>query len=288
MRVRSTAITVRNRQRADKPNEDHFTADDQNGLYLIADGVTTTPAAGDPYPDLAGGQMAARTFCDLAHTFLLAHISELCTSPVETMRMALIAANDAIRVLNLAHHRYAGANFADQDYYGTVAAMAAVLGDKLYLLAIGDVTVTLNRGTHLALITDVQTDNVRTYKQTMLERGLGARELTLAIRRDYRNRIHARGLGGEPVGYGVLTGEAGALDFVKDHTLPLEGGDRILLASDGLLPLITAATASEQEKQTLCQVLQSDPPTLEKLVAENERFESSPDDKTAILVAVSQ
>jgi serine/threonine protein phosphatase PrpC len=283
--VQSHAISIRNRQRADKPNEDDFKADDLNRLYLVADGVTSTPNIGDPYPDPAGGQLAARAFCEHVHAHLLAHIAEVQVLPVVTLRNALAAANDAIRELNLVHRRYIEANFADKDYIGTVGALAAVVDERLYVLHIGDVMVVMVRNGHLELITDIQTENIRTYRRTMKSRGVRAHDLTVSIRRDFRNNLDAKGVDGQPVGYGVLTGEKPALDFVKDTMRPLKNGDKVLILSDGFQPLIRAALQDEAEMFKVGRWLEEGSPALEKMIGENERFETSLDDKSAILIS---
>ncbi len=287
VRCRSRAISIRNWQRPDKPNEDYFQADDLNGLYLLADGVTTTPSIDQPYPDPAGGQLAARTFCEHTYTYLTAHLNEVRASPTHILRTAVTVGNAAVYSLNVAHRRYEQANFLDRDYMGTVAAMAAIVGDMLHVLYVGDVMALHGRGGHLRLISEIQTESVHAYQEKVRRSRLVApQELKIAVRKEYRNRSHATGLNGEPVGYGVLTGEEGVLDFVRQVELHLEDQDRVLLLSDGFQPLVSAALANRAEMERISAWIQADSGSLSRLAAENRRFDIIFDDQTAIVIEV--
>ena len=168
--LKSDIISIKNAETEDKPNEDYFIADDSNGIYIVADGVTSTPKSGEKYPNPSGGQLAARTFCEEVYKHLISCEKELQIDPVGVVKRALSVANQEICSLNQAYNRYAEANFVDKDYFGTVGAVVVATKDRFHIFHVGDVIVLLKRAATLKLITDSQTRNVIEYKRKIQDR----------------------------------------------------------------------------------------------------------------------
>jgi serine/threonine protein phosphatase PrpC len=205
-KLKSYTLTVKNAESEDKPNEDYFIADDSKGIYIVADGITSTPKRGEKYPNPSGGQLSAQIFCEEVYKHLLSQ-SKIT---VESAKRALRLANQEIFALNQKYNRYAEANFVDIDYFATVGSVVLVIGDKVLILHVGDTMVLLKRNSSLKLLTEVQTRSVSEYKREMRDSGTAcSRELTIEIRKNFRNNISATGINGERVGYGAFTGEDG-------------------------------------------------------------------------------
>ncbi len=274
--LKSFGLTIKNNHPY-KPNEDFYKADDTLGIYILADGITSTPAAGEQYPSPSGGELTARLFCDTVYEQLCAATEGI--NPA-SLRAASLTANRAIQALNTRQRRYELANFLNIDYFGCVGTVVAIAQNTLHLAHVGDGMVFLARHNHLQRLTSNQTQNVTEYKKTaQTQPNFSARELTIAIRRDFRNHSQATGQNGEPVGYGVYTGQENVQDFIQIEKNPLQPGDAVLLLSDGFSPIMAQNPAifpRQQNPQTF----------LPWLAAENSRYETTSDDKTALLICI--
>lgn len=283
--LHSSSVSYKS-DRADKPNEDAFVADDGRGLYLIADGVTSTPRPGDPYPQPSGGELAARAFVAAAYAFLCGHLTS-GRPPGPVLRLALEAANEAIAALNRAHDRYAQANFLDKDYFGAVGTVAVIQEGACRLLHVGDTLAVLRRGDAFRLLAEIGTQDVAAYQREVRARGIILPEpLAVLVRRDFRNHREARGIDGAPVGYGVFTGEPAAFDFLQSVIEPLRAGDRLLLATDGWAPLLLPALADPAHAAWLAAQFERGPAAWPELAAENDLRAGPSDDKTLIEIVV--
>jgi len=286
-KFKSHKISVKNSESEDKPNEDYFIADDSNGIYIVADGVTATPRSGDKYPNPAGGQLAARMFCEEVYKHLLFNKKAIETKSVEIVKQAISLANLKICSLNQAHNRYKEANFADKDYFGTVGTVVVATNERFSILHVGDVMALLKRKLNIDLLTNIQTRNVFEYKKKVTETGIiNPRDLAITVRRDFRNNINSQGLNGEKVGYGVFTGEEGVRNFVQVCEVPFHENDTLLILSDGLEPLIDYVLHNPEGMLLFCRMIDEGPEFLNWLLAENQQFEKRSDDKTALVINV--
>ncbi|CAG0936119.1 hypothetical protein TFLX_04985 [Thermoflexales bacterium] len=277
---RSSSFSVKNSERSEKPNEDAFVADADRGIFIVADGITSTPAG--KYPNPSGGQLAAKVFCETIHQ----HLVSRSPVTVEDVDTALRLANQEINALNCKQGRYTQANFLDVDYCATVGTVVVGIEGQAQIWHVGDTMVVRKRGTALELLTDSQTQNVIEYRDKIKRSGaLPLRDLTVAIRRDFRNNLKARGINGEPVGYGAFTGEPGVFDFLVRRELPLQREDVLLVMSDGFNPLVNSVLENAERTAWFCRRLeQSD--AIDWLIQENQALESRSDDKTVIVIRI--
>lgn len=283
MGFQSFARTIQNTHSAFKPNEDYFICDDQKGIYIVADGITTTPKTDADYPNPSGGQLTSRLFCETVYQSLLAQ-PEITGDGVY---QSLLRANQAIFALNRTHGRYERANFVDEDYYGTVATVAVVIDGRCVIYHVGDTLVLWQNGASFERVTEAQTRDVAAYKQKInATRRMTSRELTVAIRRDFRNHLNAKGLDGEPVGYGVFTGEPGVLDFIRVYERPILPGTTFLMASDGFEPLVSQLLSTPLLAAEFCRRLAESPDQIDWLFEQNQRIQERHDDKTACIISL--
>jgi serine/threonine protein phosphatase PrpC len=227
--------------------------------------------------------LTSHLFCETVYSYLL-------TQPEITRDSAyqsLLCANEAIAALNRSHGRYERANFVDEDYYGTVATLVVVIADRCVIYHVGDTLVLWQNGASFERVTELQTQSVAAYKKKINEtRRLTSRELTVAIRRDFRNHLNAKGLDGEPVGYGVFTGEAGVVDFIRVYERPILSGATFLMTSDGFEPLVSQILVNPALAAEFCQRLSENPNQMDWLFEQNRLIQERHDDKTACIISL--
>lgn len=285
--LKSRSISIKGSEIIDKPNEDFFIADDDNRIYILADGVTSTLINNEKYPNPSGGELASHIFCEEVYNYLISKKKELAIKPFDVMKMSLSVANHKICSLNQAFNRYKEANFIEKDYFGTVGTVAVNIKDKFFILHVGDAIILLKRKVILKWITGVQTKNVSEYIMKIKDSGvISSRKLMIAVRKDFRNRINSRGLNGEKVSYGVFTGEDGVQDFIQEYEVSIQNKDVILILSDGLSPLINDALSDYKKTKQFCELLDDESEFFDWIIEENDHIAKRSDDKTVITIDV--
>ena len=73
MKYRVETATKKNTKEFDKPNEDYFLVDRNNGIFIILDGVTRDKIDGI-YPDPSPACEVSKIFIDKAYNLSLIHI----------------------------------------------------------------------------------------------------------------------------------------------------------------------------------------------------------------------
>lgn len=217
-------IEYRAANRRGHPDEDSAVCGPNRRAWAVADGVTRDRYRPDDFPDRSGAAQAARLFCDVLIGRLDRPVDCAGNDPLAA---AFDAANAAIRHLNHRLGITARLDYGEYDYYGTVgAAVHLCAAGHLHLGAVGDCVV-------------------RVYDSA------GALRLELPdgladLRHYLATHPAAHDEGGRPVGYGVLTGEPAALAFVRTARCTPRPGDRVVMATDGCLPLLDAPAFRER------------------------------------------
>lgn len=289
----------------DKPNEDAFCIHPDRGLAIVADGVSRSRRPDGTYP----AELATR-----APELLLRIVSEqLADFPrfwePGTVREAVTAANAAIRKENEDRGITQVVNYDTVDYLGTTACILSLAARADHAFGtfgfIGDPVAFLVRNSGTAtLLTRDQLDGChrfgRPYFKALAAReGLSDEEALRQRRiwnRSYaRNRREATDPDGHSVGYGVLTGEPGAMHFFEAQLVLARPGDRFILASDALRAcaefgiLETESAASYQSMVPLIRMsnLGAVPEILVREIRTRERMRKSrSDDATVVVVEV--
>jgi serine/threonine protein phosphatase PrpC len=120
----------------------------------------------------------------------------------------------------------------EHDYPGTIGTIIATAGSELRWAHLGDTTLILIGDHDGQLLTHDQVVGFRAW----LRSGL------IDLPADLPDRIRhlhgsVRNNSGLKHAYGVLTGERDALKFIETGACSIKGGDRLVLATDGLGPL---------------------------------------------------
>lgn len=234
-----------------KPNEDFCIADADHGIFLLADGVTR------PHEEYQGASeslasICARELCQSAYDYLLSHLSD---PPEEALRLAMLAGNRCIQVLN-------------QEYSGNRPPCATFAGailreGQLYFSTCCDTVAFLIRGGN-----KFQLSEHHNYAATRM--GYSRDEVYRTL---HNNALH-------PYGFGIFNGDPRLAELLTVTHITLEPDDRIILASDGLTECLRTLRGNHLKtlspKELLAQSLPFDRPP----------FGSYADDKCCIIIDV--
>jgi len=236
-------------------NEDSFVANDDLGLFVVADGMGGH----------VGGEVASRTVADGVLEFIRATandpdktwpfgIDPELSQPANRLQVAIRCANQKLAELVS----------ADTALGGTGATISAALfaEDRLVVSNLGDCRAYLVRGGQAFQIT-------RDHSYVAEQVALGLLDNEEARHHPLRHMVTR-----------AVSGEAGI--FVDTWEIKVEEGDRVLLCSDGIHALLpdaelSALASSDDALDNIC-----------KQIVDAAKREGGTDNSTVILVAVSE
>jgi protein phosphatase len=236
-------------------NEDCYVANDDLGLFVVADGMGGH----------VGGEVASRTVADGVLDFIRA----TATDPDKTWPFGIDPelsqpANRLQVAIRCANQRLADLVSADTALGGTGATISAALfaEDRLIVSNLGDCRAYLVRNGQSFQIT-------RDHSYVAEQVALGLLDSEEARHHPLRHMVTR-----------AVSGEAGI--FVDTWEIKVEAGDRVLLCSDGVHSLL-----SDAELSTLATSHSSLDDICQRIVEAVKR-EGGTDNLTAILVEVGQ
>ena len=245
---------IRRNNRPNKPCEDWLVCGQR--AFVVADGVTQNAE------EYRQGMTSSRA-------------GEAARLTAETIAAALESADDPTAAIRGAVEQAVAVtaqyNAANPGPFPAAAVFVsgAMRGDALHFAYLGDSLILLIRDGARIRLSEQQTSHLRVYGST---KGLGItkRELYDTIT---NNAAH-------PLGYGVIDGEARALDFLRASRVALQRGDRVILSSDGIDKYLSFAPIGELA--TL---------TAEALLDRSEAYDKPPynsyaDDKAVIAIDI--
>jgi protein phosphatase len=236
-------------------NEDSFVANDDLGLFVVADGMGGH----------VGGEVASRTVADGVLEFIRATandpdktwpfgIDPELSQPANRLQVAIRCANQKLAELVS----------ADTALGGTGATISAALfaEDRLVVSNLGDCRAYLVRGGQAFQIT-------RDHSYVAEQVALGLLDNEEARHHPLRHMVTR-----------AVSGEAGI--FVDTWEIKVEPGDRVLLCSDGIHSLLpdaelSALASADDALDNIC-----------KQIVDAAKREGGTDNSTVILVAVSE
>lgn len=241
----SSKVSYKNQIDDDKPNEDGYLCDDQNGLYIIMDGVSRDKENGK-YPMPSPSAEVTKIFIESAYKF---YISNKDKYPVEVLLSGMMAfGNCKIAESNNCKH------WVNNFLPGTVGIILIFCNPaKIAYAYIGDCYGAIINHS-LNFFTRCQTEGVTKNRKRF-------------TRTEVRNNICNNII--HPYGYGVLNGSVAALSFVEYGERTLSQGDKIVLCTDGFADIFKATTSDTLYFASPYQLVQ---------------YSSSLDDKTLIMI----
>lgn len=247
MKYRVDFSTRKNTKVAGKPNEDFALADNENGIYILVDGVSRDKIDG-VYPNPSPSEQVSRAFVRCAHDSLCRRVLRAEDLP-EMISQVFREGNERVRECN---REYRGSFLP-----GTVGIIAVIREERLFYGYIGDCVGLLISGGEKRYFTTCQTRAVHEH--------IG--EFTAdQVRRDICNNKN------HPCAYGVLDGREGAMDFILTGCLDLNQCDGILLATDGAEEIIETLSCEKLLNMPVAEMLD------DKTLTQNK------DDKTILFV----
>lgn len=232
-------IQLHNNKYPELPQEDSVGT--ETGTYAVADGVTRDPNIPSDtvissleealryYPRPSGAKAVADIFTNV----FLEHAKTQAD-----LKAIFSLANEAIKKYNSEH--IATVDYLVNDYFACVACGVRLRGELLEYGYIGDCGLavyaadgTLRYMSEDGMATFVAYENKHLKKVDFNWNMASYRRL---IRSEYRNKrvVHERDI----IGYGALTGEEQALDFIAYGSIKLHPGDWCVIYSDGFRELL--------------------------------------------------
>ena len=223
------------------PIEDSYKFDISGDIIVVADGVTRDPCEQLPndkgdfsrdYPRPSPASIVSGLYTEHVVQFLKDkdNVSE------EDVRMAFQRANRAIGEWNF--ENIPKPDYLTKDLAGCVASTCFLdrLSKKAYIGYISDCGVAiLDSSGEVKFKTSDEgpSKNIESIESIVQENGgWNSPKARKVIRKDVRNNSN----GGlyKKIGFGVLTGEDSAMDFVRTFAVDITVGDIILVYSDGM------------------------------------------------------
>lgn len=228
------------------PEEDFGYVD--NDLFCVADGVTR---------DLIGGEIRPYPKTQEEATYIANHYP----NPSGSFESSKIIATNFVKYLKNSQEninesaieeaiRHANKDvweinkdrkidYVGEDLYCSVAVGGAITEEYLYCFAIGDCYIKVFDENKKEIFTTVN-DHLwlEEYEEEFLKEGLYSwmdPRSRVLVRAGIRNNPIIT-YKGKQVGYGALTGEDTAMDFVKVYKVPLKDAKYICAYSDGCIP----------------------------------------------------
>ncbi len=238
------------------PEEDYYAVD--GNLFCVADGVTRDLIGGEikpypqtkeeaeyiaaHYPNPSGAFKASQI---IAYEFV-ANMKEKTPSE-DAVKLAIQKANQAVWEIN----KNRKIDYVGEDLYCCEAVGGVITEEYLYVFGIGDCYIQVFDEEQNELFSS-ENDHLwmEKFEEDYLKKGnydwFDPRS-RLLIRGALRNNYLVT-YQGERVGYGALTGEERAMNFVKIDKVPLKNARYIVAYSDGCMPYFAN---QEEVKKTL-------------------------------------
>ena len=227
------------------PEEDYYYIEDN--IFCVADGVTRDLIGGkiapypktkeeaqyiaDNYPNPSGAFESSKI---IANNFVK-YMKNQENINEETVKEAIRKANKDVWEIN----KDRNIDYVGEDLYCSEAVGGIITDEYLYCFGIGDCYIKVYDEENNELFS-TENDHMwmEEFEEEYLKKGkydwLDPRS-RLLIRGALRNNYLVT-YKGKKVGYGALTGENRAMDFVKIYKVPLKNVKHIVAYSDGCMP----------------------------------------------------
>lgn len=238
------------------PEEDYYYM--ENNIFCVADGVTRDLIGGEirpypqtkeeatyiaeHYPNPSGAFKSSKIIAENFVKYIKDNEKDINE---ETVKEAIRKANKDVWKINECRN----IDYVGEDLYCSVAVGGIITDEYLYCFGIGDCYIKAfdcNKKEIFSTRNDHQWMEV--FEEEYLKTGeynwMNPR-YRLLIRGALRNNYYVT-YNGKKVGYGALTGEDRAMDFIKTYKIPLKDVKYIAAYSDGCMPYFENENEIEQ------------------------------------------
>jgi hypothetical protein len=209
------------------PKEDYLLASKKYPIFAVADGVTLLPTPDGTYPYPSGAGEVAKIFCEKAIKFVEDNYNNFSEKKIVA---AFNYANKVIGEYNRVRGRTKKTiNYGDFDFFHATAALSVVKRSKIFWGTICDAGVVLMNKRRVKF----QSPPCHLFNRLKPRAGyakLTSNEKTIYLHKFCRNKIDKDG---NPIGYGVLTGEREVIKYVRSGMLAPMKGDLLFVFTDG-------------------------------------------------------
>lgn len=227
-----TSALRRNNREFPKPNEDHILIDEENGIFILLDGITRVHSEYDGAGDYSAAKEISRIFAATAYEHIVANLHKRNIRKV--ISQSILLGNRQI-----AQFRTRRSQEEWGFYPGTLGIIALIRGTKLYYACAGDCTGMLLR------------DSSRIYFGE--QQAVKAVDLMKPSKQE-RYALYCNHPEND-LSYAIFNGDDAALDGYEQSYLDLHPGDRIYLVSDGAAPFIKYAKTAQLASMDATQIL---------------------------------
>lgn len=247
---------AKNNRAAYKPNEDYFMADSENGVFIVADGVT----------------MSANDYVEGAEMSAAGMVAEIAVKSVHEALLNETDAETGLRSgLRLAVERCMTLQKRIPTEYPACAVLVAccIRDGRIHCGYMGDSQAFVLRGNARIMLTERQTARLNAYYAAN-----GNRPDKRYIYDNITNNIN------HPLCYGVVMGDMKSMDLLSVSSMMLEPGDRVIVTTDGLEDYLLYARPDEIRRKTPGE-----------MIAESAPYDVAPyaryaDDKSVIIIDI--
>lgn len=216
----------------EKPNEDKLLIDEENGIFIVLDGVTRVHTEYEKAPYESAALTVGEIFLEEVYGYIKSNIDR--PDVKEMLESAVRIANGKIKGYR------AQKSLSEWGFYPSTLGIISVLrGNTLHYVAVGDCMATLIRGNSKILFG----------RQFSLE-AVDLNNVTKQERYStYCNHPENH------LSYTVFNGDEVVMDGLEYSFIDLHPGDVLLLASDGIASYIKYEKASDIIKQSADEII---------------------------------
>ena len=217
-----------------KPNEDRFLVDEENGIFILLDGVTRVHNEYENYPYQSSASDISDIFIDEAYNFIMNNMPD--NDPATVLRRAVTEANKKVRE----YRQQKSEN--EWGFYPAAVGFIGIIHDStLYYANVGDCIVALiRRGAKILFGREWTVEAVDKKQVTKSERY-----------QIYCNHPENH------LSYTVFNGDDNVADGLECSFIDLHADDTVIIATDGIGDYIKYEKSIDLIKQTPMQMILS-------------------------------
>lgn len=210
------------------PQEDFLLKSEKYPIFVVADGVTLELDKDKNYPNPSGAGEAARIFCET----IVSEAEKLYEGFIEENILEIFRkGNEAVGEWNVKNGRTKETiNYRDFDLFAITTAFALIKENKVSWFSLCDSFFLILDKDGLIKFISPEPWELMIKNRPEDWKDIDPDERKKITRKDFRNGVNSKG---EPIGYGVVTGEKNAELYLNKGVVEIEQGNIIAILTDG-------------------------------------------------------